>query len=390
MAGIAAAAVALAIAGYLVARHVHVGGSVVPAADPVAAQFVYTAATANDARITLPAAVQSELQDIGLADESIALTRVGYDGNVSTSVIDMTPRTGNSPSDPPLKVHSRAVAAVAAKISAIQNAINTPVAAHGGSQALYDGLTKTDFSSVPVTIISTGLDVANPDNFRTLAWSGAAATELVADVKNADAQPALHGPVTFVTVPTAGPQPQLGQAQQSYRDTVWKNLLTAAGATSVTFIDANGTSPSPRAPSAPIVPVPAMLSTPHGYTAKCTLPSSYFIFGTATLVNPTATEQDLAGCISDALTAHATFALDGWASYQGPLKPNGQPEFDYAYNRKLSKARVQTIANLLVNEFSVPRSAITRLSWHGNLDLPDPGDPGSSANQVVTITYTTK
>jgi hypothetical protein len=390
MAGIAVAAAALAIAGYLVARHVHVGGSAVAAADPIAAQFVYTAATANDARITLPAAVQSELQNIGLHDEFIALTRVGYDGNVSTSVIDMTPRTGNSPSDPVLKVHSRAVAAVDAKISAIQNTINTPVAAHGGSQALYAGLIKADFTSAPVTIISTGLDVANPDNFRTLAWSGAAATELAADVKNADEQPALHGPVTFVTVPTTSPQPELGQAQQSYRDTLWRNLLTAAGATSVTFIDASGSLPSPGAPSAPIVPVPPMVSTPHGYTATCTLPSSYFIFGTATLVNPTATEQDLAGCISNALAAHATFALDGWASYQGPLKPNGQPEFNYGYNRKLSKARVQAIANLLVSRLSVPRSAISRLTWHGNLDLPDSSDPGSSANQVVTITYTTK
>lgn len=394
MAGLAAAAVALAVAWYLVARHgIRLADPASPTTEPVAAQFVYTAATANDARITLPAAVHSELLNIGLSHKTIALTRVGYDGSVSTSVIDMTPRTGNSPSDPVLKVNSRAVAAVDAKISAIQNSINTPVAAHGGDQALYAGLTKTDFTSAPVTIISTGLDVANPDNFRSLAWYGAAATELVADVKNVGVQPALHGPLTFVTVPTAGPQPQLGQAQQSYRDTLWKSLLTAAGATSVRFIDANGTKPSPGAPSAPIVPVPGMPITPVAAgpdTAKCTLPSSYFTFGTATLVNPAATEQDLAGCISNALAAHATFALDGWASYQGPLKANGQPAFDYPYNRKLSQARVQTIADLLVSELSVPRSAITRVGWHGNLDLPDPSDPKSSANQVVTITYTTK
>jgi hypothetical protein len=289
-----------------------------------------------------------------------------------------------------LEVPGRAVPAVEAKISAIQKAINTPVAAHGGSQALYAGLTRTDLTSAPVTIISTGLDVANPDNFRSLYWSDTAATELVAEVKNADAQPALHGRVTFVTVPTAGPQPQLGQAAQRYRDTLWKNLLAAAGATSVTFIDANGTAPSPGAPSAPIVPVLPMLSTPHAQTAQCTLPASYFIFGSASLVNLAATEQDLAGCISNAVTEHATFKLDGWASYQGPLKPDGQPAINYAYNRKLSKARVQTIARLLISELSVPRSAITRLSWHGNLDLPDPGDPGSPANQVVTITCTTK
>jgi hypothetical protein len=389
LAGIAAATVALAIAGYLVASHGSRPAN--PAATgPVAAQIVYTAATANDARITLPAAVHNELLNIGLSGESIALTRVGYDGNVATSVIDMTPRTGNSPSDPVLKVRARAVLAIDAKISAIQDDVNTPVATQGGSQALYNGLTKIDFTSAPVTIISTGLDVANPDDYRSLNWSGAAATALLAAVKKADAEPAMDDPVTFVAVPTAAPQPQLTQALQSYRDTLWRNLLTAAGATSVTFIDADGTPPGPSAPSAPIVPVPPPPSTPGGQTARCTLPASYFVFGTATLVNLAATERDLTGCVSNALAAHATFGLDGWASYQGPLKANGQPAFDYAYNRELSKDRVQTIANVLVSGLNVPRSAITRLSWHGNLDQPDPSHPGSPANQVVTITYTVK
>jgi len=397
LAGIAAAAVALAIAGYLAAhRGIRVAPPVGPLAAPVAAQFVYTAPTANDARITLPATVQSELLQIGLSHESIALTRVGYHGNVSTSVIDMTPRTGNSTSDPVLKVPGRAIPVVDTKVSAIEKAINTPAATNGGSQALYAGLTKTDFTGAPVTIISTGLDVANPDNFRSLKWSAAAAKELIAVTKNAGAQPALHGPVTFVTVPTAGPQPQLGQPQKNYRNAVWKSLLTAAGATSVAFINPNGATASPAAPSAPIVPVPRMPSTPIApapagpNSTKCTLPASYFIFGTATLVDPATTEHDLTGCISNALASHATFALDGWASYQGPLKANGQPAFDYTYNRKLSQARVRTVANLLVNDLTVPRSAITRLSWHGNLDQPDPGDPRSPANQVVIITYTVK
>jgi hypothetical protein len=397
MAGIAAAAVALAIAGYLVSRHgIRLADSAGATTEPVAAQIVYTAATANDARITLPAPVQSELLRIGLSHRSIALTQVGYDGNVRTSVIDMTPRTGNSPSDHVLIVPARADAAVEAKISAIQNAINTPVAADGGSQALYAGLTKIDFTGIPVTIVSTGLDVANPDNFRALKWSDAAATELLAVVKGADALPALRGRVTFVTVPTAGPQPQLGQAQQNYLATLWTHLLTAAGATSVTFVDANGAAPSAGAPSAPIVPVPGLPASPIAPapagpdTATCTLPASYFVFGTATLVNPAATKQDLARCVADALAAHATFALDGWASYQGPLTASGQPAVNYAYNREISKARVQTIANLLVDALGVPRSSITRLSWHGNLDQPDPSDPGSPANQVVTISYTTK
>jgi hypothetical protein len=386
------AAVVLALAGGYLVAHRALAADRKRQADPVAAQFVYTAPTANDAMITLPAAVHRELVQVGLDHRSIALTRVASDGNVSTSVIDMTPRTGNSPSDPVLKVNGRALPAIDAKISAIQKAINTPSAA-GGGQALYAGLTKTDFTGVPVTIISTGLDLANPDNFRFLKWS-VRPQELVAVVKNTGDQPALHSPVTFVIVPATGPQPQLGQAQKKYRKAVWKALLTAAGATSVTFTDANGTTASPRAPSAPIVPVPAQPGTPippvpaGNNTVRCTLPASYFVFGTAKLTDAAQTEQDLTLCITAALAGHATFALDGWASYQGPLDANGKPAFDYAYNRKLSKARVQAIASLLVNDLAVPRSAITHVAWHGNLNQPDPGDPGSPANQVVIITYT--
>lgn len=389
---ILAAALVLALVVYLLARHaIAQAGSKQPASNPVA-QFVYTAPTANDARITLPASVQNELLQIGLAHRSIALTRIESDGNASTSLIDMTPRTGDSLSDPVLLVNNRAVQAIEAKISAIENDINSP--ASSGSQALYAGLTKISFTDGPVTVISTGLDLANPDNFRSLNWS-ISPRELVAVVKNADELPALHGPVTFVVVPTAGAQPQLGQREKNYRNAVWTALLTAAGATSIRFIDANGATASPGAPSAPAVQIPTMTTTPIsqkrvGNTVKCTLPTSYFVFDTAKLVDAATTEQELTPCIDAALAAHASFALDGFASYQGPLNARGRPEFNYAFNRKLSRERVQTIDGLLTNDLGVPRSSITRMSWHGNLDQPDPSDPSSPANQVVVISYTTK
>jgi len=81
------------------------------------------------------------------------------------------------------------------------------------------------------------------NNFRSLQWS-VPPRELVAEMKKADALPALHGPVTFVLVPAAGAQPQLEQAQKDYLKAVWTFLLTAAGATSVKFIDATGTTAS--------------------------------------------------------------------------------------------------------------------------------------------------
>jgi hypothetical protein len=227
-----------------------------------------------------------------------------------------------------------------------------------------------------------------------LDWS-VAPSAVVAEVKKAGDLPALHGQVTFVLVPTAGPQQQLGQAQKNYIQAIWTALLKAAGATSVRFIDATGTTASSAVvPSAPTVPVPALVDTPipqvpAGNNKKtCTVSDGYFIFDTADLIDPAQTVQNLTPCITDALAARATFALDGWASYEGPLNADGQPEYNYPANQTLSDERVQTIASLLVNDLHVPQSAITHESGHGNVDQPDPGDPRSAANRVVVITYT--
>ena len=191
----------LAVTSYRVDRLRPVPGSPIA---PVA-QFVYTARTANDATITLPGMVTNELLQTGLAHRAIALTRVGFTGKVSTSQIDMTPRTGNSSTDRVLKVPGRAVPVINAKISAIEKAINSTTTTTGGGRALYAGLTRTDFTSVPVTIISSGLDLANPDDFRSLKWD-VSPKEVAATVQKSGALPTLHGPVTFIIVPTAGPR----------------------------------------------------------------------------------------------------------------------------------------------------------------------------------------
>jgi hypothetical protein len=361
-------------------------------AGPVTDQFVYTARTANDAPIALPAVVQAGLRQDGLAHQSIELTRVDYTGTVSTSDVDLTPRTGNSAHDPVLKVNGRALPAIDAKISSIEADVNDPSGTAGG-RALYAGLTRTDFTGAPVTIISSGIDLADPDDFRSLQWK-VPPGDVVADVKRAGDQPALHGPVTFVLVPVAGSQPQLGQAQKSYLKAVWTALLTASGATSVTFIDASTTVATAAAPKVPPVSLPGLPTTPipqvpgpKGVT--CTVPQSYFVFNTADLVDAAKTIRDLTPCVTAALTAHATFALDGWTSYEGPLTAAGQPAFNDPANITLSQERVQAIANLLVNDLAVPASAITHATGHGNLAQPGP-DPRSAANRVVVITYTIK
>jgi hypothetical protein len=393
-AGVVAAA-APAIAGYVMAHHSIIETGAGTGQGAAAGQYIYTARTANDATITLPGAVQSDLLQIGLADQSITLTRVGFTGGVSTSSIDLTPRTGDSSNDPVLKVDGREVPVIDAKISGIAKTVNSAATdATSGGRALYVGLTKIGFTRAPVTIISSGLDLANPDNFRFLNWS-VPPGELVAELKKADALPVLHGPVTFVLVPTAGAQPQLGQAQKDYVEAVWTALLKAGGATSVKFIDAIGATDSSAAPSAATVPVPRLPSTPIPSVPEspnkvtCTVPASYFIVNTPQLVNAAKTKQDLTPCITKALDAHATFALDGWTSYEGPLNAQGKPAINKPDNRRLSQARARTIANLLVNDLGVPWSAITHLVGHGNVNQPNP-DPSSPANRVVVITYSVK
>lgn len=382
-----AVVVVLAGAGYWMFQH---GIRTASFTSPIAGQYIYTARTANDAAITLPGVVQDALREAGQAHQSIELTQVGYTGNVSTSSIDMTPRTGSSPQDPALKVAGRALPVINKKIASIQTAINSPAATTGGSRALYLGLTRTDFTGAPVTIISSGIDLTNPDDFRSLRWSVPPA-QVVAAVRASGDLPALHAPVTFVIVPTTGQQPQLEQSQKDYIKSVWTALLTAAGATSIKFIDADDTIAGSAAPSAPTVAIPPMVSTPippvpgpHGVT--CTIPASYFKFNQGQLVSPAKTMRDLTQCITAALDAHATFTLDGWTSYEGPLNAEGQPATHYAYNLTLSQARVQTIANLLVYDLGVPQPDITRMTGHGDYNQPNP-DPRSAANRVVIITY---
>lgn len=386
------AVVAFLARGFPEVQPVRITDGTRPVMGLVAGQFIYTARTANDAAITLPGVVQAGLRQAGLAHQSIELTRVDYKGDVSTSDIDMTPRTGNSSQDPPLKVPGRALPAIHAKISSIETDVNAAAGTTGG-RTLYAGLTRTDFTGVPVTIISSGIDLADPDNFRSLKWK-VPPGDVVADVKNSGALPALHGPVTFVLVPTAGLQPQLEQAQKNYLKAVWTALLTAAGATSVTFIDASTATASSAAPSASTVPVPDLPTTPISQVPgpkgmTCTVTQSYFVFKTAELVDAAKTIRDLTPCTTAALAAHATFALDGWTSYEGPLNAEGKPVFNDPANITLSDERVQNIADLLVNDLGVPVSAITRTTGHGNVDQPNP-DPRSAANRVVVITYTIK
>ena len=248
---------------------------------------------------------------------------------------------------------------------------------------------------MPTIIVSTGIDLTDPVDFRKLDWH-TPASDIVAAVKTASTMPALHGPVTFVTVPVAGGQPQLGQAEKTYRNTTWKALLLAAGATTVTFVDPATATTATGAPTAAPVPTIGMPTTPivavpdpeDPPSLTCSIPGSYFVVNTAELINPEQAVKNLAPCLTKAIEAQSTYRLAGWTSYVGPLTRAGRPAIDRPENRRLSRHRIDTIARFLIDNFDIDAAAITAKDAYGNTRQPYPKAPASPRNRVVTITFT--
>jgi hypothetical protein len=361
----------------------------------VAAQIVYTASTANDALFTLPEGVRADWRRIGLSNETIALTRVDSTGEVRTSVLDLTPRVNDKPDSPILKVYDRAIQAIDLKIAAIETDINSHPAT-SGNRALYVGLLKTNLvKNVPLYIISSGLDLTNPINTRSLAFD-VPPSQVIDRVKAAGEVPDLKGTeVTYVFVPSTGAQVQLRAPQRSYIKNLWKLLLLAAGASSVHVVDATGTTSASPVPAPPVL-LPALPGTPiqpvtppgRPQDTVCRLSSStYFVFNTAHLVDRATTKADLKDCVGKA-GKNTTVSLDAWTSYEGPVTAAGKPTMNPASSIALSNARNQSLVTLLV-ELGIDRARITRMTGHGNDNLPYPKDPGSQQNRVCTVTFNT-
>lgn len=387
-------AAAGALAAVIVAGNVT--GAFKGAAGPseaAALRIVYTAQTAEDAPFSLADELKAQLRQIGLNHRRIALSRVEGNGDVTTSIIDLTARVDGKPDSPAL-IPDRAIPVINQKISALETTINTTKATTG-DRALFTGLTKIAFANVPTYILSSGLDLRDPVAFPKLNWT-TAPQRIVDNIKNAGELPHLQGPVTFIVTPTAGAQEQLRAKQAAYRDDVWRTLMAAAGATSVTFIDAiragyaSGPTSTPvplsEVPDTPIVPA-QKLDNPK--QATCTVPTAFFVVNTPSLIDEGKTIAALRQCIESALAAGATFELDGWTSYEGPLNSQGKPAVDDPGNRALSVARVKTIAALLTQKLGVDSRLITAMRGHGNTAQPVP-DPRSPDNRRVDITYTTK
>ena len=363
--------------------------------DGIAEHVVYSAPTANDAVVALPPALRDRLTALARQHRSIAVTRIEGDGTSATRVVDLTPRAGSAPDGRVLVSPERAGLEIDRMLARLARAVNTPATRPG--HALLLGLTRTDLPPVPTDVVSSGLDLRAPDDFRVLAWR-TDPDRVVDAAASSGVVPRFRSVVRFYRVPVAGDQPQLGNVEKSYRDRLWTALLTAAGATSVEMADAPATGTALDAPSAPVVPVLAPPVTPgdpvrpvvqpDGRTVECSLPGTYFRFGSALLADEAATVRALHGCVRAASAAGAQFRVDGWSSYEGPLTAVGAPAVDDLLNRALSRRRAGTIAALLTDRLDVPPAAVTAVVGHGNTDLPDPEHPRDATNRTVRVTFT--
>lgn len=360
----------------------------------VAMTIVYTAPTANSSAYTVDPATTEALTVIGQDHRSVRLVRVDGDGSVSTDVIDLTPRVSPDEDSDVLKVPARADEAIQRSIDGIERRINETAATAPG-HALLTGLTTLNLDpSIPLTIVSTGLDTTDPADFRRLAFD-VAPTDLVTALESAGELPALPGAdVTFVMLRPAGPQAPLRQPHQTYVTRVWQELLTAAGASRVEFVTPDpapaaarqeaDTVPIPAAPGTPVRPEEVATNTVSSptptRTSTCRLASAtFFEPDRATLLDRAATLQALQSCVAQ-VRAATVVDVEGHTA-----TVNGGPNSPAAV--ALSLQRAQVVAELLV-ELGVGQDQITRIHGSGNANPPYP-DPEDPRNRCVVVTFTT-
>lgn len=345
------------------------------AASPKTKVLISTLATGEEARFVLPRSSVDNLVALALAHGSLQDVRIDSDGESTSRTSDLTPREGGSRSKA-LNEPGRARKVASDEIADLQASLNH-VSGGTGSRTLLNGLIRTQLPDAADTmIVSSGLDLEDPLNVRTLAWKVPART-VVARLRASQELPVMRGAaVTFVMVPTAGDQPQLRvDKEQRYLQRLWRAILLAGGARSVHFVVPDAVAPTSTLRTA-IVPI----DTPTGTaTVTCTLTSSVFLPDTATFANEPEARRRISGCTSAAAGTGATVRVDAWTSFVGTLS-DAQAETDRELSRRRAVASAQLVTGFTGSDVSIVA--------HGDDDQPYPADPSSAKNRIARITIT--
>lgn len=342
--------------------------------DPLVS-VVFDQATANAAAIPLTGPLEEQFRRAADEHRSIRLIGIGGDGKVvSNDEFDMTPKLDNGTI---LKVESRAAQVIAEDLDKLAMQINDSSAAVPG-QALFLGLQRLRLdNSKPIVIVSSLLDTSDPLDFRRLGWD-VSPQDVIADLRKSGELPDLKGAdITFVVRPVAGKQEQLRPPQTEYRESIWRALAEASGASEVRFVYAGGSAPASTV-EAPVIPIPPPPTTPVPVNSKsgtCTVDaSSYFIADAALLLDPPATKAALKECVAQ-IGPNASVRVVGHTA-------GSEPNSEFAL--QLSRDRAQTIAELL-ESLGVPSGHIETIGMgNRNQPYPDPDDP-RNRSVVVTI-----
>lgn len=355
-------------------------GELVPSL-PIVGTIVYTAPTANEQAIDLPAPVTDLVTKAANASSGFRLVRVDGDGTISSKVIDATPKL---PDGEIAKVDARERDATNTLLDTLKEAINGDEATVPGESLLggLQRLTNLD-TTKPVILIGSLLDTASPFDFRSLGFD-ADVPELADQLKAADELPKLDGAVIRIVVRgTAGDQEQLRTAQDDYRQAAWTTVLKAGGARSVSFSYPEGSTPTVtvRAPVVPIPPPPSTPvvpeTTPTG--TSCTLlGGTYFQPDKAVLLDRSATVEAITKCVA-AIPFGAMVTVTGFTAGTDPKS---------SFALALSQQRADVVRDLLI-DLGIAKDDITTFGKGNSNDRPYPKAPDDPRNRCVVITADT-
>jgi outer membrane protein OmpA-like peptidoglycan-associated protein len=357
------------------------------ATSALAAAYVYTAPDAQTTAYVLPTKVRDNLAKNADDGHSILVVRIEGDCHVTTTTLDMTPRTD---SGDVINVPTSITTSTNAKIAALEADMNTATP-ETNSRCLWAGLLSARIPhDVPVRIFTNGIDLTSPVDFRELAWE-TTPQQVIEVVEDAEAVPDLKGADVefFLAAPTGGQE--MRATETHYLHSIWSGLLATAGAASVTFTDGvPGTAASTE--QVPIVPLPALPGTPVPPERdpvvperfSCTLQTSAgFVADTANLLDEDAVRQSLVDCVSR-IEPGSTVHVDGWVAYFGPIGADGKPT--EPGDVRLSQARADKIKAVLIS-MGVPGDTVTTKGWGAESQV-DPEHPSSANNRVCVITVT--
>jgi len=352
-----------------------------------AAVLVWTVPDAQTTKYSLTD-LETTLTSIADNHDSVLLVAVDGDGHVTSTAVDMTPRTSGGEI---LNVPARAKQATREKISSIETRMNEAVPGTQ-SRAMYVGLLSARIpKDASVYLFSSGIDLTSPVDMRVLDWQ-TPAQQVIDTVTAAQAVPKLTGnPVTFyLTAPSDSGGQDVRASQTQYLHDLWTALLLNGGASSVSFVDGIQGEPA-STQNVPVAPLPILPATPvapqpapdHGVT--CTLDAVAFEYGTDVLMDEQSVASSLSLCV-DAMKTASKVTITGTCSYEGGFDSQGRP-LQPDYDQQLAASRATRVESLLIS-MGIPAQVITTEGFGGVDHLPHPEDPASPLNRVVIIRAT--